>query len=274
VPTDRLKQKSDLIYTLGKLLGPLERIVEYPDLYDMQEKTRIIARYCDEFEKYLSDFYSFCQGEKGHNYQVEYSKMNSGLRNIMTYLSQDYDLADILSTHTAKAQAAIDAIPIPKTSVILEAGSPFSAYCRLRELCEVDATKSLIWADPFVGASIFHRFLTSVRSCIPITLIVSEPNGHAGRRDLNRWTEFHDVSKLYAQEFGPERYRLIVNPQLHDRWVVFDEKRIYSLGGSAKDAGNKDFFTIASVDSSEIAKIHKHIDSGVEWFGAKCPDHR
>jgi hypothetical protein len=84
------------------------------------------------------------------------------------------------------------------------------------------------------------------------------------------------VSRLFAQERGPDRYRLIVNPNLHDRWVVFDEKRIYSLGGSAKDAGYRDYFTIASVDASpaNLQAIQDQINNGVEWFGPKCPNHK
>jgi hypothetical protein len=182
----------------------------------------------------------------------------------------------VVSETFPKAQAAIDAVPVPRTSVILEAGSPFTAYCRLRELCEVDATVSLIWLDPYLDANIFHRFLSSVRPQVPITLVTSEPGSRAGRQNQNRWTRFLDVSRLFAQERGVPGYRLVVQPNLHDRWVVFDAKRIYSLGGSAKDAATREYFTITTVEASptNLKTIETHTTSGIEFFGPSTPVHR
>lgn len=170
----------------------------------------------------------------------------------------------------------IDAVPIPRTSVILEAGSPFTAYCRLRALCEVDATKSLLWLDPYLGATVFYRYLSNVRPEVAITLVTSEPGPHAGGQDKRRWDELLDVSRLFAQERDTSLYRLVVQPNLHDRWVVFDTKRIYALGGSAKDAGNQDDFTIAVVEASEpnLLRIKDQIDTGAEWYGPSTPVHK
>jgi hypothetical protein len=86
---------------------------------------------------------------------------------------------------------------------------------------------------------------------------------------------FLDISYLYAQEHSPEKYRLIVQPDLHDRWIVFDDKRIYALGGSAKDAGVKDYFTITSVKATQdnLRHIKNHIDTGRELFEPKVQTH-
>jgi hypothetical protein len=66
-----------------------------------------------------------------------------------------------------------------------------------------------------------------------------------------------------------------VQPSLHDRWLVLDDKRIYNLGGSAKDAGAKDDFTISTVAPSQdnLAAISQHIRMGTELFGPSTPTH-
>jgi hypothetical protein len=45
--------------------------------------------------------------------------------------------------------------------------------------------------------------------------------------------------------------------------MIFDTKGIYALDGSAKDAGDKDYFTITSVEATEnnLQKIQRHIDN-------------
>ena len=185
-------------------------------------------------------------------------------------------LEELLPPMVSKAQAAIDDVPVQPSSVILEAGSPFTAYCRLRELCEIDATQSLVWLDPHMDASIFHRFLSTVRNDISVTLVTCRPGAKAGKRDQQRWTEFLDVSSLYAKEKTPDIYRLLYQFKMHDRWVVFDSKRIYGLGGSAKDAGNHDYFTISNVEASlkNLAAISDQTISGTELFGPSTPTHQ
>jgi len=152
---------------------------------------------------------------------------------------------------------------------------PFTAYCRLRELCEIDATNFLLWLDPYMDCSIFHRFLSAARDTVSVTLVTCEPKPNAGKRDKQRWTEFLDVSRLYSKERTPATYRLLLQSSLHDRWVVLDSKRIYSLGGSAKDAGNRDYFSISNVDASpeNLAAISKQTTSGTEIFGPSTPTH-
>lgn len=273
---DRLQQKNSMLVKLGVLIGPLQRLIQHPDQYNDQERAETLARYFAEYHKLQEEFRSFCKGQPGHDYAIEFNKFFYALHAIAQGLIQGKRLEDILDNQASIAQAAIDAVPIPQTSIILEAGSPFTAYCRLRQLCEVDATSSIIWLDPFMGDSIFHRYIVSLRPRLPVTLVTSEPSQTAGNRDRIRWAEFLDISRLYAQEHGTSLYRLIVQPNLHDRWVVFDEKRIYALGGSAKDAGNKDYFTITSVEASDtnLQSIRTQIDSGTEFFGPITLNHR
>lgn len=273
---DRLKWKNELFMKLGALFGPLQRLVEKPDQYDEQERAQTIARYFAEYPILGQEFRQFSLGQQGHNYAIEYSRFYDALDSVRYMMIRGTPLENILQDRLLMAQTAIDAVPVPRNSLILEAGSPFSTFCKLKGLCEIDATDSLVWIDAYMAASIFHRYLATVRTSATITLVTCKLGANASRRDNDRWNEFLDISRLFAQERGNQTYRLIVHQGLlHDRWLVFDEKRMYGLGGSAKDAGDKQYFTISIVDASRdnLAKIQKHVDDGSEYFGPDVPQH-
>ena len=273
---NRLEEKNKLFVKLGALFGPLERLIENPDQYNEQEKSETLARYFAEHNSLQEDFRSFSTGQPGHNYAIEFNNFFNALHGVLTRLIQKQDLESVVREQLSIALFCIDAVPIPSTSVILEAGSPFTAYCRLRELCEVDATRCITWLDPYMDKSIFYRYLEGVRNNVPITLVTCEPGPNAGRRNVKRWNDFLDLSRLVAQERGGSLYRLVVQSTLHDRWVIYDEKRIYSLGGSAKDASVNDYFTITTVEQSpgNLDKVQDNIDTGAEYFGPNVTVHK
>jgi hypothetical protein len=273
---NRLQEKHDLFIKLGMLFGPLQRIVEHPEQYDEQEQSEAIARYCAEWEKLAQDMRQYSVGQPLHNYSIQFERFYEALNGLRHWLKSGRELKDSVGEAIGNAQRALDSIPVPSTSVILEAGSQFTAYCRLRELCEADATKSLVWLDPYIAANVFNRYVGNVRDGVPVTLVTSEPAATSGKRNKQRWDDFLDVSRLFAAERGPAWYRLIVNPKLHDRWAVFDDKRIYSLGGSSKDAADTDYFTIAAVEGTpaNLKSIQDHIDNGTEYFGPSTPAHK
>jgi hypothetical protein len=274
---ERLQQKNNLNFKLGMLFGPLQRLIEKPDEYDEQERSQIIARYNLERETLLDEFREFCNTQPGHDYEVEYLKFYIALIGLTDDILYERDeLPDIIPRRLSEALAAIDAIPIPRNSAILEAGTPFTTYCRLRDLCEAEATRELIWIDAYLDSNVFHRFLRNVRPQVSVTLVTAEPKKNGGNRDQRRWTEFLDISRLYAQERGHAYYRLVVHQGLlHDRWLLLDGKKLYSFGGSAKDAGNKQCFTISQIDSSaeNLQIIQTHVDNGTEYFGPSTPQH-
>lgn len=274
---DRLQQKNEFFVKLGALFGPLQRLAGSPESYDEQERTEIIARYCAEYPRLKDQFRTFSQSLPGHDYVIQYQRFQEALDTTMYDLKADkQELGDILCRGLTQAKAAIAAIPIPRDATIQEAQTPFSTYCKLKDLVEADATSSLVWIDAYMASSIFSRFLRNVRSAISVTLVTCEPKPTAGKRDQNRWTSFLDVSRLYALECGATRYRLVVHGGLlHDRWLLLDNKRLYALGGSAKDAGDKQYFTIARLDASpeNVKKIQAHVNTGTEYFGVNTPQH-
>ena len=273
---DRLNEKHDLLVKLGTLFGPLLRLVEHPGEYDSQERAETIAQYCAEYLLLNAEFRRFSHGQPLHSYSVQEIQFHAALSAIELQLVAGAPLEKIVHQSLAKARAAIDAVPVPRTSVIVEAGSPFTAYVHLRRLCEVDATKSLVWLDPYLDAAVFHRYLSEVRPPITVTLVSAEPSSSSGKRDRSRWEALLDVSRLFSQERDPTAYRFISQPALHDRWVILDDKRIYALGGSAKDAAAKDYFTITSVEGTpeNLMLIEQQLASGKELYGPSSPNHQ
>jgi hypothetical protein len=275
---DRLQQKSDLLIKLGALFGPLQRLVEVPGDYNEQERAEVIARYCAEWSELTARFSSFCRGQPGHYYAVEAHRFAAALMGVKTDVSTCRDLADVLPSRLRKARSAIDAVPVTGDSVILEAGSPFTAYCKIKDLCEADTTRDLAVVDAYMNDSFFHRFLHRVRSDASITLVTSDLRPGAGPRDRQRHYEFLDISRLFAQERDPAHYRLVLQPAgvLHDRWMRFDNKRLVSLGGSSKDAGDRQYFTVAALDATpaNLLAFQAHLDSGTEYYGPSTPTHR
>ena len=145
-----------------------------------------------------------------------------------------------------------------------------------RSLCEADATKSITWFDPYFGSDIFHRYLQFANQDVAVVLVISEAGRNAGRKNIDRWNSFLDISRLFAGERGINKYRLLIADSLHDRWLVLDRKRIYALGGSAKDAASKDLFTITDIEASRdnLRKIDDTISAAKEWFGPSTSTHR
>lgn len=272
---DRLNEKLDMLVKLGRLFGPMQRLAEFPDEYNEQECAETIARYFSEHQSLIQDFAKFSRGQPGHAYQIEYNKFLKALAQVASRLEENHDLRQVVTEHLAIARDAINAVPVPRSSVILDAGTPFTAYCKLRSLCEADATKSITWFDPYFDSDIFHRYLQFANQDVAIILVTSEVGPHARKKDVNRWNSFLDVSRLFAGERGIDKYRLLIANSLHDRWLVLDSKRLYALGGSAKDAASKDLFTITSVEASvvNLRKIDDTLNAATEWFGPSTPTH-
>jgi len=181
----------------------------------------------------------------------------------------------LIDEKLTKAKEAIHTIPVLLPSTISPAGSAFSTYCTLKNLLQAEAATEIIVFDPYLDMTVFHRYLQALRPSVSIILVTSEPGANASNKDKIRWKEFLDISQLYAKQW-PNRYRLVVNPNLHDRWLLLDQKRPIELGGSIKDAGINKAFSITPLDSTaaNIDNILNHATQGVEWFGPNVTTHR
>jgi hypothetical protein len=56
---DRLQQKNELFFKLGRLFDPLLKVIDNPEDYDEQERARVIAQYCSEHKALQEEFTAF-----------------------------------------------------------------------------------------------------------------------------------------------------------------------------------------------------------------------
>ena len=131
---DRLNEKLDLLVKLGRLFGPMQRLAEFPDEYDEQERAETIARYFSEHQFLIQDFAKFSTGEPGRDCRIKGKKFIRALGRVESRIEQEHDLRQIVTEHLTIARDAINAVPVPRSSIILDAGTPFTAYCKLRSL--------------------------------------------------------------------------------------------------------------------------------------------
>jgi hypothetical protein len=155
-------------------------------------------------------------------------------------------LREPLSALRVELLSSIAAVPVPSRDAVYEAHTPFSTYCRLKELC-MTATNRLIYVDRYVDDTIFHRLLTGAQPKVAITVVTWPRNSHQGSRTQARFDHFVDISQLFSAE--RPSYRLLLNQDIHDRWLICDDL-FFHLGGSAKDAANAVPYTVSRLERS------------------------
>lgn len=268
---NRKEQQADVIYRLGQLLRPLQDVVDAPDHHNSQSRARACAKFTHDADIFLGELHKFTIGQAGHKYDIEYDKVvraRNHLRNdLASFRDDDERLATALTGCRETMMKAILDIPTEIESEVLEAHSPFQAYCKLKAYCETTNQK-LVWADPYTGPGLFHRYLNGLPDSVEVALITKD------RGNNGEYQSFLDISRMYAQERGPAKYRLIVEPNNHDRWLRCDDQ-LYHLGGSAKDAGKKSDFTITRLEPTpaNFQKLDNLISSGRELFGPNTQTH-
>jgi hypothetical protein len=267
------EQQADLIFKLGLLLSPLQEIADHPERHDAHSRARAGGKFFADAPKPESEVRSFTQREPGHDYQREWRKLHvafHALRDgVREHLDNPVALSALLKEQYAAIRNGILAIPVSVDAVILEAHSPFSTYCVVKDLCQT-VTERLIWVDRYLDSSLFHRYLRDVSINVHVTLLTWPPS----KREAKEFSEFLDVSRLYAAERGPDNYRLVVHSDIHDRWLCCDGQ-IYALGGSVKDASQRSHFTLSKVDSTEenFDKIDHLLNTGTEIYGPTQHEH-
>lgn len=164
----------------------------------------------------------------------------------------------------------IENIPVmPMDSTITPAQTPFTVYTSLCALFGAPGRTSVTIIDPYVDITIFDRFLWRTRPEATVTIVTSKP-ANVPRR---RWEAFLDVSQLFAIEFGPQRYRLLVNPDLHDRFLMFDDHELYVLGTSINNAAMRAPFSLSYLPAQEHRASIDGMVTGREYFGPSTPRH-
>ena len=270
---ERKKQQVELIYKLGLLLSPLQDIVDHPDKHTHESRAYVAARYFADSERFTQEINSFMIGESGHRFEREWVATRRRLLGINRDVREHLDDPQTLSVYLEDKRNAIInnilAVPISIDASILEAHSPFSTYCVVKDLCQA-VTQRLTWVDGYIDATLFYRYLRDVGNNVQVTLLTFP---QTKRKQLD-FVQLLDVSRLYAVERGPNNYRLITNEAIHDRWLCCDEQ-LYILGGSVKDASFRGSFTLTKLDPTveNYQRIDQLMQTGTEVFGITHPKH-
>jgi hypothetical protein len=269
---NRKREQAALIWKIGSLFGPLVRMSENPSSYDADERERIAARFHAELPAFSNLFSAYCSGEPGHSYSYQ-QRQSANIFHSTIQMSATV-LAQSANNFSNQYLDLVQSIPVPIDSAVYEARTPFTTYCLVKDLC-CAVNKKLVWFDRYFDHTIFHRYLVETSQSAQITLVTWPRSECKGKRDESRFDDFMDISKLFAQQRGPQSYCLIVNKDFHDRWLRCDDKFLV-LGGSIKDIGKDNTFTVSRLDTSPqtLKEFDEPVINGVELFGPRQPVHQ
>ncbi len=268
--TSRKEQQAELLIKFGDLIAPMEELVNYPDQQNAQTRAKASAMFAHDRENFQHLLNDFTRGEPGHNYTVESSQISGSLNRftnqILSFRDDTEKLCkELLDLRNAVVRSIL-AIPCEIDSEVLEAGSPFSAFVKIRSICET-ASQQLVFVDPYMGQGTVRRYFHGISEQVTLTVITKQRSG-------DEFRDFLDVSKLFADERGQSRYCLMYHPDLHDRYLKCDET-VYHLGGSLKDAGRKSDYTVSKIRiaSDGETEVLELLGESTEQFGPNKSNH-
>ena len=122
-------------------------------------------------------------------------------------------------------------------------GEFYDAYTLIQSLFE-SATKEIIIIDNYVDRTILDRLVVK-KSGVQI-LIYTSINSRLLSRDID----------AFNNQYGGLDVRYTTN--VHDRYIIIDQNKLYHLGHSIKDLGKK-IFSISESDNSLISVLLSNI---------------
>lgn len=263
--TSRKEQQAELLMMFGELVSPLEELVKYPEQQTPQTRAKASAKFTHDRPTFLGHLTSFTKGESGHDYAVESSiitgRLNRFVNQMVGFRDNKEQLEVELKDLREVVMSHILAVPCELDTEVLDAHSPFSSYLKLRAIVE-SASKKLVFVDPYVGHGLVRRYFQFIGNDVELTVVTKRRTGGT------EFGDFMDISKLYSDERGSSKYRLMYHSDLHDRYLQSDDV-VYHLGGTFKDAGRKSGFTITKVQLTAGGKnkIDELIAESSEQFG-------
>jgi len=130
-----------------------------------------------------------------------------------------------------------------KKSQLFFDGQLYDAYTLIQSLFE-SANNEIIIIDNYVDRSILDRLVVKKHNVQVI--IYTSINSKLLGRDIN----------TFNSQYGGLDVRYTTN--VHDRYIIIDQNKIYHLGHSIKDLGKK-IFSISESDSNLISKLLSNI---------------
>jgi hypothetical protein len=270
----RIEERDRLLIGLGMLLDPIHRL-----LFSEKDERARIPYVRSDFRKDMQHFRSeamkFCRPDD-HGFEVELDRILQQTEQCGSFVDAVLYPENIegargnFMQHLGHAQAAIRAVPCYDPGTILPSQSPYSTYIRLRAMFTA-ATRRLDLFDPFLDVDTFHRYLPTIPPSVHVTVVTSTKIMSVA---TNRRDRIVAISELLAAQY-PSRYQLRVSSEEHDRHVRIDET-ILHLGGSVKDAGKQDYFTISHLAPIQLTHdfLDRIIAQAAEWYGPAVKQHR
>ena len=130
-----------------------------------------------------------------------------------------------------------------KNSQLFFDGQLFDAYTLIQSIFE-SANNEIIIIDNYVDRTILDRLV--VKKSNAQVIIYTSINTRLLGRDIN----------TFNSQYGGLDVRYTTN--VHDRYIIIDQNKIYHLGHSIKDLGRK-IFSISESDSNLISKLLSNI---------------
>lgn len=130
-----------------------------------------------------------------------------------------------------------------KNSQLFFDGQLYDAYTLIQSIFE-SANNEIIIIDNYVDRTILDRLVVKNRNVQVI--IYTSINSRLLGRDIN----------TFNSQYGGLDVRYTTN--VHDRYIIIDQNKIYHLGHSIKDLGKK-IFSISESDSNLIFKLLSNI---------------
>ena len=130
-----------------------------------------------------------------------------------------------------------------KASQLFFDGQLYDAYTLIQSLFE-RANNEIIIIDNYVDRTILDRLVVK-KSNVQV-IIYTSINTRLLGRDIN----------TFNSQYGGLDVRYTTN--VHDRYIIIDQNKIYHLGHSIKDLGKK-IFSISESDSNLISKLLSNI---------------
>ena len=130
-----------------------------------------------------------------------------------------------------------------KASQLFFDGQLYDAYTLIQSLFE-SANNEIIIIDNYVDRTLLDRLVIKNRNVQVI--IYTSINTRLLGRDVN----------TFNSQYGGLDVRYTTN--VHDRYIIIDQNKIYHLGHSIKDLGKK-IFSISESDSNLISKLLSNI---------------
>ena len=130
-----------------------------------------------------------------------------------------------------------------KSSQLFFDGQLYDAYTLIQSIFE-SANNEIIIIDNYVDRSILDRLIVKKQNVQVI--IYTSINSKLLGRDIN----------TFNSQYGGLDVRYTTN--VHDRYIIIDQNKIYHLGHSIKDLGKK-IFSISESDSNLISKLLSNI---------------